>query len=180
MMGCVSHQSTRKEKEALAIQQLHEVNFQYPTTHNYLNLSGGEQQRVQLARVLAQVSSSTLGNKYLLLDEPTASLDIAREQQLMHIIQKLCEKGIGVLTIVHDINLAIQFADEFVLMKKGKVISQGDSKTVIRKEIIEEVYEHPIQLISTTSLAKPLVVPIPHQQVFHQANFSNQQQLVFQ
>jgi len=175
MMGCVAHPSTKKEQEKLALQKLEEVGFQYDVNRSYLNLSGGEQQRVQLARVLAQVSSTTAGNKYLLLDEPTSSLDIAREQQLMQIVQKLCQQGIGVLAIIHDLNLAIQYADEFIFMKNGQVIYQGDRKQAIQQAIIEEVYEYPIQIIQESPQKRPIVIPLARNAKINQDLVLNEQ-----
>lgn len=160
MMGCVTHPTSHLEKEQLAVQQLAEVGFQYPSNRSYLSLSGGEQQRVQLARVLAQISGPVEGNKYLLLDEPTSSLDLAREQQFMQIIRQLCQKGIGVLAIIHDLNLAIQYADELILMKQGKVIDQCSTDTLIESSLIEEVYGHPVQFLTTTATNRPIVVPM--------------------
>ncbi|MGB0522606.1 MAG: heme ABC transporter ATP-binding protein [Flammeovirgaceae bacterium] len=165
MMGCIAHKSPIAVQEKLAIEKLNAVDFQYSPDRSYLNLSGGEQQRVQLARVLAQVSSPLHSNKYLLLDEPTSSLDIAREQQLMQIIKQLCKAGIGVLVIIHDINLAIQYADELIFMKSGRVVTSGEVMDVAKAAIIESVYDYPVKLIPTAQIGRPMVVPIPKRSV---------------
>lgn len=160
MMGCFAHQQTQAKQEKLALEKLDEVNFQYPSNRIYQNLSGGEQQRVQLARVLAQISAPTNTEKYLLLDEPTASLDIAREQQFMQTVKKLCKAGIGVLAVIHDINLAIQYADELVFMKSGRVIQSGATDQIINQKLIEKVYDHAVQLLQTDQRSKPFIMPI--------------------
>ena len=82
-------------------------------------LSGGEQQRLQLARVLAQIIDSP-GDRLLLLDECTSALDPAHQQLVLDLVRRLAkEEGVAVLAVVHDLNLAAQFADRLLLMKAG-------------------------------------------------------------
>lgn len=121
--------------------------------HNILELSGGEQQRVYLARVLAQVWDSTWEQpKLLLLDEPTNSLDIAYQQELLHLIQELTqEKGLGVFAILHDMNLAARFSSHIALLQQGTIIQQGSPATTLTNHWIQQtfgvaavVHQHPI------------------------------------
>jgi len=98
-------------------------------------LSGGELQKVILARALAQEA------KILLLDEPTNNLDLKSQFELMNLTRKLAhERNITVVIVVHDINIALRFADEFVFMKDGKIVAKGDRK-IVTSEIIERVYD---------------------------------------
>src|SRR5690606_40573359 len=87
----------------------------------YGMLSGGEKQRVQLARVLVQIWEMRPYPRYLLLDEPTSSMDIAQQHHVLQIVSRLKKRNIGVLAIVHDLNLAAAYADKVVLLKEGLV-----------------------------------------------------------
>ena len=109
-------------------------------------LSGGEQRRVHFARTLLQSwrPSNSVEPKYLLLDEPTANLDIKHEQRLMKIVKKKAEDGIGVVIILHDINLAAKYSDKILILDSGIMKSFGRTFDVLNKEILEEVYDLPI------------------------------------
>jgi len=99
-------------------------------------LSGGERQRVIIARALAQEP------KVLLLDEPTVHLDINNQLEMMDLISKLCkEKGLIVLAVLHDINLAARYCDSILLLKNGRIVSAGNLDEVITSENIREVYQ---------------------------------------
>lgn len=109
----------------------------------YPTLSGGEQARVQLARVLAQVWSADgdLGGRYLLLDEPTAPLDIAHQMVLMRILAEVAARGLGVLLIVHDLNLASSWVDRMALLRDGSVAALGTPQEVVTVEQMREVFD---------------------------------------
>ncbi len=109
-------------------------------------LSGGEMQLVRLARVLVK------GPKILLLDEPTTYLDLKNQVKIMNTIKGLAQKGITTLISLHDPNLASLYVDQIVLLKSGKILAQGATKTVLKKELIEELYEMPIKVIDVDGL----------------------------
>lgn len=99
-------------------------------------LSGGERQRVFLARALAQKPN------LLLLDEPTANLDIAYQVATLKLLSKLIDQeGLTVLLITHEINLASEFANKILLLKDGKIFSQGSPSEVLTKDALESVFE---------------------------------------
>jgi iron complex transport system ATP-binding protein len=114
----------------------------------YQELSGGEQQRVQLARVLAQVWEPTFQKKprCLFLDEPISSLDIKHQIQIMNIARDYAKSGGGVVAILHDLNLTAHYADHVVLINKGRVHAQGTPKTVLTAEHLELVYGCPMSV----------------------------------
>src|SRR5690606_9364323 len=86
----------------------------------YLNeMSGGEQQRVHIARALAQQPS------VLMLDEPTSSLDLKYQMEVMKILKTVAQQGITIVAAIHDLNLALRFAKHVSLAKEGKIITQG-------------------------------------------------------
>lgn len=102
----------------------------------FLNqLSGGERQKVMLARALAQQP------KLLLLDEPTSSLDIHNQYQVLQIVRDICHKdGISAIVVIHDLNLALRFCDRFLLLREGKVYACGDA-SVLSTKALRDVYE---------------------------------------
>ncbi|GAB4353948.1 MAG: heme ABC transporter ATP-binding protein [Oricola sp.] len=109
----------------------------------YQELSGGEQQRVQLARVLCQVWSPKYDGKarYLFLDEPVSSLDIRHQLQIMNVARDFVARGGGVLAILHDLNLTAMFADRVVLLKNGRVRADGKPHEVLTAEILRRAYD---------------------------------------
>ena len=101
----------------------------------FLNqLSGGEQQKVMLARALAQQP------QVLLLDEPTSSLDIRNQYQVLKIVQDICRKDeISAIIVIHDLNLALRFCDRFLLMRQGRIYRYGD-RSVLDSAALNDVY----------------------------------------
>ncbi len=126
---------------------------------NYLSLSGGEQQRVQLARVLAQVWEMKDHPRFILLDEPTSSLDIAQQQLIFSLVKQACNRNIGVLAIVHDLNQVAQFADQLYFLKEGRVVAQGEPKKVFTKHIIEETFCCRVNVYHDPCTDCPYIVP---------------------
>ena len=122
-------------------------------------LSGGEQQRVHLARALAQIwTPPTDGRRYLLLDEPTASLDLAHQHQVLQTADALASDGVGVLAILHDLNLAAQYADHVVVMRQGRVYAQGAPDAVFTPTCIHDVFGWPVCILDHPTQSCPLIV----------------------
>jgi len=110
---------------------------------SFPTLSGGEQQRVQFARVLSQIWDQE--NAYLFLDEPTSALDLKHQYQVMELIQKQCaDKYWSVIIVMHDLNIAYQSTDKSYFIKDGHVHTFGDSKDVISADALSEIYSLPI------------------------------------
>lgn len=126
---------------------------------NYLTLSGGEQQRVQLARVLAQVWEVKSYPRYVLLDEPTSNLDLAQQQLIFSLVKHACERNIGVLAIVHDLNQVVQFADKLYFLKDGSVVANGNPKEIFTKKIIEETFCCKVNVYHDPCTDCPYIVP---------------------
>lgn len=100
-------------------------------------LSGGERQKVMLARALAQQP------KVLLLDEPTSSLDIQNQYQVLEIVRDICKnKGITAIVVIHDLNLALRFCDRFLLLKQGSVYRCGGREIVDRQSLLDVYHVH--------------------------------------
>ena len=109
----------------------------------YQELSGGEQQRVQLARVLCQVWTPVSEGRarYLFLDEPVSSLDIRHQIQIMDVARDFARSGGGVLAILHDLNLTAMYADHVVLLKAGHVHASGAPRDVLTSDNLSTVYD---------------------------------------
>jgi iron complex transport system ATP-binding protein len=97
---------------------------------------------VHFARALLQLwlPDSSSKHRYLLLDEPLANLDMTHEISMLGVIKQCAEEGIGVLIVLHDLNLAAKFADKIVLCDQGKVVSQGTPEQVFDSEVLTSVY----------------------------------------
>lgn len=123
-----------------------------------VTLSGGELQLVRLARVLALEAPA------LLLDEPTAALDVRHEMELFELIRTLGDRGRTVLVVTHNLNLAARYADELVLLAAGRIVSQGPAATVLTEEALYQVYGWPVRVTELpgtgSSPSSPLVVPL--------------------
>ena len=109
----------------------------------YQELSGGEQQRVQLARVLCQVWRPVENGqpKWLFLDEPVSSLDIGHQLLVMQIAQDFAQAGGGVVTVMHDLNLSAMYAHTITLMDKGRIIDRGAAAHVLSDENVSRAYK---------------------------------------
>src|SRR5215207_8457881 len=117
-------------------------------------LSGGEQQRVLLARALCQ------STPILLLDEPTAHLDLQYQVGLLELVSELAHKdNLAVLIALHDLNLAAHYADRIALMVAGTIKALGKPKDVLQQELIQEAYCLPVQVVKHPFLDLPLVLP---------------------
>ena len=109
---------------------------------SFNTLSGGEKRRVHFARTLVQLwrPSGSDDPRYMFLDEPTANLDILHEQKMMKLIQKKRDEGLGILLILHDLNLAAKYSDQIALFDNGKLIDKGLPKTVLTEDTLSAVY----------------------------------------
>ncbi len=130
----------------------------------YTRLSGGEQQRVQLARVLAQSwrQAGSVTPRYLLLDEPTANLDLAHQHATLHLAKELARDGVGVVAVVHDLNLAALYADRVAVLSHGNLAALGTPDKVLMPDLIEEVFGLQVRRILDADTQRHLVLPTGH------------------
>lgn len=114
-------------------------------------LSGGERQKVMLARALAQQP------KLLLLDEPTSSLDIQNQYQVLRIVREICHgQNLSAIVVIHDLNLALRFCDRFLLLKKGRVYRCG-GKEILDRQALRDVYHVNAQVVEVHGQSMVLV-----------------------
>ena len=125
---------------------------------DYTTLSGGEKQRVHMARVLAQLSSGTSDSKLLLLDEPTSALDLHHQELALAMAHDLCgEHNYGVLVVLHDLNLAAAWADRLILLRDGKIYNEGTPESVLTEPILRAVYAVDAIVLPHPSTGRPVV-----------------------
>ena len=117
----------------------------------FMELSGGERQRVLLASVLAQAP------RFLLLDEPTVSLDLQHQAGFMELLRRFARDGQGVLMVTHDVNLAGQYCDRIILIHHGRIVREGKPESVLKSEYLREIYGDAVTVIRNTSNSKPVV-----------------------
>lgn len=117
-------------------------------------LSGGEWQRVRVARALAQDAPA------LVLDEPTTFLDVGHEMALFELASALARGGLAVLLVSHQLNLVARFADTMVLLERGRVAAAGPPAAVMSARVLEGVYEWPLVVIRDPASGAPAVVPL--------------------
>ncbi|QLB21150.1 heme ABC transporter ATP-binding protein [Vespertiliibacter pulmonis] len=125
----------------------------------YRQLSGGEQQRVQLARSLLQLWGEDMNGKLLFLDEPTSAFDLRHQQQCLRLIHQLCEqRGLTVCCVLHDLNLASLYGDHIVLLADQQLQAQGRAKDILTKEIICRWYNADIEIQSHALTQTPQII----------------------
>jgi len=128
----------------------------------YADLSGGEQQRAQLARVLCQVWEPMLNNvpRWLILDEPVSSLDIGHQLDVMEIARDYAVAGGGVIAVMHDLNLTSMFADHMVLMSGGRCVAAGPPSKVMTDATLSQAYG--CELVVNTAPGGDATYLLPH------------------
>jgi iron complex transport system ATP-binding protein len=147
--------------ERIADEALEAVDLAGFSARFYQELSGGEQQRVQLARVLCQISAPVVDGepRYLLLDEPVSSLDIRHQLTIMRLARQFCTEGGGVIAVMHDLNLTAMFADQIVMMKAGRIRARGAPKDVLTDETMEAVFGCRMRVSVAPGRDVPFVLP---------------------
>ncbi|WP_306354262.1 heme ABC transporter ATP-binding protein [Flavobacterium sp. '19STA2R22 D10 B1'] len=126
-------------------------------TRDYNSLSGGEKQRVHLARVMTQLDNSIM-HKLLFLDEPLNNLDVLHQHKILHTIKNFTKKGNTAIVVLHDLNLAAQFADSILLMQKGKIVAHDEPQKVFTSEIISKVYNFPCTICPNPVTKNPIII----------------------
>ena len=155
LMGRCPHigWNSSKEDREKVISILKLMGLEDHALTDFNHLSGGQQQKVIISRALAQ------DPEILLLDEPTSSLDLKHQLEVMELLEDMvAEKNISVIMAVHDLNLASRYADKIILMKDGVIHSVGSSKEVLTQDVILSVYG--VRAVVREESGRPFVIPI--------------------
>lgn len=147
-----------EQQRNLVDQCLAEIDAKSFADKNYLYLSGGEKQRIQLARVLTQLYSSNEENQYLFLDEPTSALDLKHQLSVLQLLKKLTKKNIAVFVIIHDLNLASLFCDKIILLKQGQLVSFDTPEKIINPNLIRNTFDTDVLIMQHPQTQSPLMV----------------------
>ena len=150
-----------RDRSALVGQALARADVGHLADRSYQTLSGGEQQRTQFARVLAQLAAgrTVVDRQAIILDEPIASLDLRHQLALLDHATALAADGVAVLAVLHDLNLAAAFADEIVVMAGGRVVAAGVPVAVLNDAILSGVFGLDLKVGQTPADGRPFVLP---------------------
>ncbi|WBQ03993.1 heme ABC transporter ATP-binding protein [Kribbella sp. CA-293567] len=119
----------------------------------FSSLSGGERARVSLARALAQQS------QLLLLDEPTAALDLHHQEDVLQLARRRAAEGDAVVVVLHDLNLAAGYADQVAVLSHGRLAATGAPAEVLTAELLSEVYQHEVEVWPHPATGEPVILP---------------------
>ena len=129
-------ESDNAEDEKIVTEAMERVGIAHLRKRQFQSLSGGEKQRVLIARALCQTTP------WILLDEPTSNLDVKHQIQIMKMLREMVdEKKISVIVVMHDFNMVARYCDQAILLKKGNVVAKGAVEDVLKREILRDVYE---------------------------------------
>jgi len=158
-MGLYSHNVSLNKKNEVMDYIIHKLDISDLENRNYLNLSGGEQQKVQLARVVTQLYVSKQKEKYLFLDEPTLNLDIYYQYKILELTKELIKDfNIGVCAILHDLNQAFEYSDEIIMIRDGEIIYQGETKKELNYHSILDIFTVQSDLIYSNKMKKKILI----------------------
>ncbi len=162
MMGRYPHfkKHPHNSDHDIVEQALKKAGIAHYANRNYLSLSGGEQQRVHLARVFAQIwQASSFGTRYLFMDEPSNNLDIRHQHNMLTLARNFANDGNCVIAVLHDLNLAIQYADKILMMKNGEALAFGTPGEVLQTETISAAFDYPIHIFNHSAYSHPIIMP---------------------
>ncbi|MDQ0594765.1 iron complex transport system ATP-binding protein [Chryseobacterium ginsenosidimutans] len=147
----------RQEDHEAMNNMMYETDVYYLKDREYNTLSGGEKQRVHLSRVMAQLQNE-ITHKLVFLDEPLNNLDVKHQYKALEIIKNFTKKANSAIVVLHDLNLAAQFADKILLMKSGRVSSYGTPEEVFTSENISEAYNFPCTICDHPITNNPMII----------------------
>jgi len=159
MMGRYPYFSSTPQTADLeaAENSMEETDILHLKSREYNSLSGGEKQRVHLARALAQLKNEVT-NKLLFLDEPLNNLDIKHQHRALKTLKEFTQKQNTAIVVLHDLNLAAQFADKILLMKNGEVSAHGKPEEVFNEKTISDAYNFPCAICANPVTQNPMII----------------------
>ena len=160
LMGRMPHPTSEAENRAIAAEVLEWCDCAQLGERAYTSLSGGEQQRVQTARVLAQIHAPASTERFLLLDEPASALDLSHQYALLRLLKRLSRDGIGIVCTLHNLNLVAQFADRAVVIDRGMLVADGAPLEVFTEETLSHVFNLEVAVgCHPDDASIPLLIP---------------------
>lgn len=160
LLGRIPHASGRVRDREIVAAAMAQTDISHLRQRDFCLLSGGEKQRVHLARVLAQIwEPMATGERLLVLDEPAASLDLAHQQLLVATVRDLASRGIAVLLVLHDINMAVACANRLLFLRGGTAVAAGTAEEVVRADLVREIFAVDITVTRHAGSGAPMVLP---------------------
>ncbi|WP_312394680.1 heme ABC transporter ATP-binding protein [Chryseobacterium sp.] len=147
----------RQEDHEAMNNMMYETDVYHLKDREYNTLSGGEKQRVHLSRVMAQLQND-ITNKLVFLDEPLNNLDVKHQYKALEIIKNFTKKENSAIVVLHDLNLAAQFADKILLMKSGRVAAYGTPTEVFTAKTISDAYNFPCTICDHPITSNPMII----------------------
>lgn len=148
-LGRSPHATGKQIDDEIVDELIEAMDLQHIRTRLYTKLSGGEKQRTQLARVIAQVwRKEDAEQRILILDEPTTALDLGHQQQLTQFLKKLAAQGVCIIVVVHDLNTAAKIADKVLLLCCGETMAFGTPAEVFQEALLEKVFGAMVKVVS--------------------------------
>ena len=161
MLGRTPHSTGARADRVIMNEVMHSTDTKSLQDRVYTQLSGGEKQRVQLARVFAQIWPDTSSQpRLLLLDEPTAALDLSHQQLMIHTLKELANKGCAIVMVAHDFNLVAAVADKVLALKEGRQMACGCASEVLTKDIFARVFAVDVTISTHPDTGRPLVISL--------------------
>jgi len=161
-LGRIPHATGKQKDQEIVAQALALMDISYLADRYYTQLSGGEKQRVQLARVFGQIWEAEPGleTRLLLLDEPSSALDLGHQHHLMRGIKQFAERGVAVIMVMHDINLAARYADSLLAILCSEQIAYGTPKQVVVKDTMERLFGMQVEVLNSEQSAAPVLIGV--------------------
>ncbi|MFF2820144.1 heme ABC transporter ATP-binding protein [Kitasatospora cineracea] len=148
-----SGRCTPAEDEAAVTAAMAATDCAHLAGRPFTALSGGERARVALARILAQDTA------LLLLDEPTAALDLRHQELVLRIARERADAGHGVVVVLHDLTLAAAHADRIALLDAGRTVAVGPTGEILDADLLSRIYRHPVEVLAHPRGGAPIVLP---------------------
>jgi iron complex transport system ATP-binding protein len=152
---------SRSDKEAALEQALRTADVAHLAGRSIETLSGGERQRAHFARILCQLMAGrTMAERQLLfLDEPTANLDLRHQLDLLDAVSGLAADGVAVVAVVHDLNLAAAYADDLIVLDRGRIVANGAPGDVMTNALLSEVFRLDMRVGEAPAGGAPFILP---------------------
>jgi iron complex transport system ATP-binding protein len=161
MLGRSPHFEISPSKKDVQIvhDALDALSLNHLANRNYQTLSGGEKQRVQFARVLAQIwETPSKGHRYLFLDEPLNNLDVYYQQQFLSIAQSFRNNATILIGVVHDINIAMRYAQQLYFFLEGNIVAKGQPESIVTPALLKQVFNIESSLVNHPQTGKPVIL----------------------
>lgn len=163
-LGRTPHATGKAQDQEVVAEVARMMDVSHLLGRMYTQLSGGEKQRVQLARVITQLylpptdQQSNIQARLLLLDEPMSSLDLGHQQQVLQAIKQFARQHVAVLMVMHDVNLAAQYSDRMLALHEGQILAQGGVVDVLDTDVLKTLYGRDFHILQHPVTNRPVVI----------------------